>query len=140
MKKMLFALTLFVALLGGNYMVYHLILPIRIAFHLTITLAILYGLYRFGIPEHPLSLAALAMLVSVIVSIPAALDPRMALENGWSAFNNLLILLMLIQLCRAGFGPGLLNAHFTAGALVAILAIAEWLTTHARPQGLFFNI
>jgi len=140
MNKALYILTAYVVLLGGSYYAYHLILPIRVSAHIIALIVLLAYLYRAGIPNHPLTLGAVVSLAALLLAIPGSLDPRMALENGWTWFINSLLLLALIQLCRSGYAPTLFQAHYLIGGLVALLALAEFLITLRRPLGLFGSI
>lgn len=140
MKKILFWLTLYTALLGGSYMLYHLVLPIRASFHVVALVVLVIYLYRRGLPDSPMTIPALTMGLVVVVSIPLSVDPRMALDNGWNWIVDVLAFLCLIQVCRDGYSGTLFRAHFWVGGLVAIGALFEWLISGARPQGIFLNI
>lgn len=140
MKRAVFWLTLYTACFGGSYMLYHLVLPVRISFHILALVGLVVYLFKRGLPNSPLTPAALLVPIAVGASIVLAMDKRMALENGWSWLVSILILLVLIQLCREGLAATLFQAHFVAGGLVAAFALIQFVASGARPAGLFDNI
>lgn len=121
-------------------MLYSLVLPVRISWHVITSAGIVYYLYKRGLPDSPLTVGVGLMLGAVVLCIPYALDSRLALENSWSWLINGLMFLCLIQLIRNGNAPTLFNAHYVAGAIVAGFALVEYAITKSRPSGLFDNI
>lgn len=139
-NRILLGLMLYVTLVAGSFMTYHLMLPVRISFHVLALAGITVYLVSYGLPDNPLTIGALLMVAAVIIAIPTALDPRMALENGWNWIVNLLALLCFIHLIRQGHGQLLFNAHYIAGGLVAVVAIVEFVVSGGRPMSIFLNI
>lgn len=136
----LWLLVLYMTFLGGNYMLYVSVLPVRISFHLIATVVLLVCLVKRGLPDSPLTIGAGLMMLAVGLSTMNAIDGRMALENAWHWLVNLLLLLMLIHWVRDGYGPVILKAHFACGLTVAALAVLQHLLSGGRPGGPFLNI
>lgn len=128
----------YMALLGGNFMLYHLALPLRIAHHIILTLVLLVWLFRRGLPNTPLLVPLAAFLAVAGVSRVYAVDPRMAQENLWHWLVNCLLFLMLVDWIRQKWGETLFKGQFVAGGVIVAICLAEWLLyPDKRLQGVF---
>jgi hypothetical protein len=134
------AFLLFVALLGGNYMLYHLSLAVRTAYHVVTTAVILYTLYRYGLPRSVITFPLIAMWLSVFLSAVQASDTRMTFEFAWHWFTNMLMFLVAIRWHQRRLSDELFTFQFAAGAIIALAVIVEVLITRQRPLGMFLNI
>lgn len=117
---------LYTALLGGNYIAYHAILPVRISYHIFITGLLIWWLWEHGLPATPLLWPLAALAVSSGISAATSSDPRIALESWWHWLTNGLLLLMSISWVRKGGGDNLIRSHFLIGGIVALVAVAQW--------------
>lgn len=122
--KILFILWL--VLLGGNYALYLVALPIRIAHHLIITFVLVYWLWKYGLPKTRLNWALLASNGIVFISALTAIDQRMALENAWFWLTNTLLFLLFVDWVQRGHTEKMMRAHFIAGALLVIGGLVEY--------------
>jgi len=133
--------SLYMGLLGGSYLPYHTVLPIRIAHHLIITALLIWWLWKDGLPNTLLLYPMGALGLVSGFSAFQAIDFRMALENWWHFLTNGLLLLMLISWNRKGWGENLFNAHFAIGGVIFFVSLLEWLQSPLeRPGGTFFLI
>jgi O-antigen ligase len=132
-----FYFSLYMALLGGNWIVYHTVLPVRIAHHLLLTGFLVWWLIKRGLPDTPVLLSILAMGASVALSGFGAIDRRMALEFAWHWLTNWLLFLFLIDDLRRHSAADWFYGQFAAGAILAVSCILEWLLVGGRPAGLF---
>lgn len=139
-RLILRSFVLWTAIIGGSFMLYHVFLPIRFAHHLITAAFLGWALWRFGLPNTPMLLPVLGMALTVIVASLNAIDPRMAWENASVWGVNLLLFLVMIELCRRGMFSRLLRWHVWAGGALAVSMIAEWMLTGGRASGIFFNI
>ncbi len=130
----------YMALAGGNFMVYSTVLPVRIFHHIIVSLIVLFWLFKYGLPKSHLLWPLLAVWVSVIISALAADDKRMALEFAWHWITNGIFLLMLTDWFRQHREQELLTAQFAAGGLIALSCVLEALLLGVRPGGLLLNI
>lgn len=125
-RALLTVFVLWLVLLGGNYALYLLVLPVRVLHHIVITAVLGVWIWRHGLPKTalngPLLLAGVWVLISALLSI----DPRMALENGWFWLNHSLLFLVLVDWIQRGRLLTLLRAHFVAGALLALVGLIEY--------------
>jgi len=133
----LFYFTLYMSLIGGNWIVYHTALPIRITHHIILTLFLVWWLLKRGLPDTPLLMPIAGLVFVLALSGVNAIDRRMALEYGWHWLTNWLLFLYLIDALRAEQGSTLFKAIFVGGALLAVSCILEWLAIGGRPAGLF---
>jgi len=139
MKTSGFWVGLYMALIGGNWIAYHLILPLRIAHHILLTAFLVYFLWKRGLPDTPMLLPLGALAAAVALSGVNAIDRRMALEYGWHWLTNWLLFLYLIDALRDGQDSAFFKAVFLAGGLLAASCLVEWLLSMgtARPAGMF---
>lgn len=139
MKSSSFYFGLYMALIGGNWIAYHMVLPIRIAHHILLTAFLVYFLWRRGLPDTPMLLPVGAMAAALALAGVNSIDRRMALEYAWHWLTNWLLFLYLIEALRDGQGDTYMNAMFAAGGLLAASCIVEWLLSMgtARPSGMF---
>lgn len=137
MKSPLFYFTLYMSLIGGNWIVYHTALPIRIAHHIILTAFLVWWLIKRGLPDTALLMPITGLAFVLALSGVNAIDRRMALEYGWHWLTNWLLFLYLIDALRDEQGSVLFKAIFASGAVLAISCIVEWLMVGGRPAGLF---
>lgn len=128
---------LWLLLIGGNYILYSLALPVRIAHQAIVTLVLLRWLWRRGLPQTPLLVPVLAVVGAAGVSAVFAIDPRMAIENAWSWLIHALLFWMMIDHVRQGRGEKLLRAALLAGGIVATVGGLEAVLIDDRPGSLF---
>jgi O-antigen ligase len=129
---------LYMSLVGGNWLLYNIALPIRIAHHLILTGLIVYWLLRHGLPNTPMLLPALGMAAAVGLSVVNAVDRRMALENAWGWFTNIGLFLLLIDWFRRGYGSLLFGGAFASGGALTGSALLQGLITPGtRVAGVF---
>ncbi len=129
---------LYMSLVGGNFIVYNMVLPIRIAHHVMITSILVYWFWTHGLPNTPMLLSVGAMAAAVGLSVVNAYDPRMALENAWHWFINLGLFLMLIEWFRRGYGSMLFGGAFASGgALTGSTILQGLLMPGIRVGGVF---
>lgn len=131
---------LYMALAGGNYMVYSLILPVRIFHHVIVSIILIFWFLKYGLPSTPLLGSFAVMAGSVLLSAVASDDKRMALEFAWHWLTNGAFLLLLMDWLRKGYEKELFKAQLAAGVMVAASCALEWFFYRDRPGGLFFNI
>lgn len=132
-----FYFSLYMALLGGNWIVYHMALPVRIAHHIILSAFLIHWLLTRGIPDTPLLLPLSGLCLALVLSGLNAIDRRMALEYAWHWITNWLLFLWLTDYLREQSGADLFKAHFVAGAILALSCIVQWLITSERPGGVF---
>jgi len=137
MNTRLFYFSLYMALLGGNWIVYHVALPVRIAHHLLLTALLVYWLLKRGLPDTPLLLPVGLMAAALTLSGIHSIDQRMALEYGWHWLTNWLLFLFLIDYLRQGYASSFFKGQFAAGAILAVSCILQWLAMGGRPSGVF---
>lgn len=130
----------YMAIAGGNFMVYSTILPVRIAHHILLSAILIFWFLHYGIPRTNLLWPVLAVWVSVILSVFAADDKRMALEFAWHWFTNGALLLMTTDWFRQQREDDLLRSQFLTGGFIALTCLMEWLLYGVRPGGVLFNI
>lgn len=130
---------LYTALLGGNYIAYHAILPIRISYHLLMTALLIWWIWRDGLPSTPLLWPLLGLAVTSGISAFTSIDPRIALESWWHWLVNGLLMLMSISWVRRGWGETLIRSHFAIGGVVVAVSLLQWfiLTPGVRVGGPF---
>lgn len=132
--------SLYIALVGGSYLPYMMILPVRISYHVIMTAVLIWWVWRDGLPSTPL-LWPLAITGGVsFISALNAIDPRIALENWWHLLVNGLLGLMLISWMRKGWGETLFKAHFVAGGAVIVVSALEWLISPGQRVGGAFGL
>lgn len=131
---------MYMALAGGNYMVYSMVLPVRIFHHIIVSAILIFWFMNYGLPRTPLLFSFLGMAASVLLSALASDDKRMALEFAWHWLTNGALLIMAVEWFRMGYQNRLFNAQFAAGGIVAGTCLLEWLLYGGRPGGAFFNI
>lgn len=131
---------IFVIFLGGNYMLYHLSLVARTAYHIITTAAILYTLYKHGLPRTMIVFPVIGVWLSVYLSAVQASDTRMSFEFAWHWFTNLLMFLVVIRWHQQRLSDELFTFQFVGGGIIAIAVIVEVLMTGTRPEGIFLNI
>lgn len=131
---------LYMTLAGGNYMVYSMVLPVRIFHHVIVSAILLFWFLKYGLPSTPLLGSFVIMALSVLISAFTSNDKRMALEFAWHWITNGVLLLLLIDWMRIGREKELLRYQMMAGAMVAGSCLLEWLLYRNRPGGMFFNI
>lgn len=131
--------TLYMLLIGGNFMLYNLSLPIRIAHHILVTVILARWFWKHGLPRTPMLLPVVGMMSAVTVSVVFSVDNRMAFENAWHWLINLGLFLMLIHWCRLGYINQLMAGQFaTSGALSTSSIIQGILNPAMRVSGIFF--
>lgn len=131
--------TLYMLLVGGNFMLYNLSLPIRIAHHIIVTLILAHWFLKHGLPRTPMLWPVAAMMGAVAASVVFSVDNRMAYENAWHWITNLALFLMLIHWCRLGYINQLMAGQFaTSGALSTSSIVQGILNPAMRVSGLFF--
>lgn len=129
---------LYMSLVGGNWLLYNIALPLRMAHHLILTGILVYWFIKHGLPNTPMLLPASAMLAAVGLSVLNAVDPRMALENAWGWFTNIGLFLLLIDWFRRGYGSMLFGGAFASGGALTGSALLQGLIMPgARVAGLF---
>lgn len=132
--------SLYIALVGGSYLPYMMILPVRISYHLIMTGVLIWWIWRDGLPSTPL-VWPLALTAAIsFVSALNALDPRIALENWWHWLTNGLLMLMLVSWMRKGWGETLFKAHFGAGGAIIAVSALEWLLMPGQRVGGAFGL
>jgi O-antigen ligase len=117
---------LYTALLGGNYIAYHAILPIRISYHIILTGLLIWWIWRDGLPATPLLWPLLGVAVTTGISAFTSIDPRIALESWWHWLVNGLLMLMSISWVRGGQGETLIKSHFAIGGVVVAVSLLQW--------------
>jgi O-antigen ligase len=119
-------LGVFVAFFGGSPF-YFTLLPVRIAMHLVMTIVLGIWLVRRIRSGRGLDAGALtwplvgAVIVWFVTGIAAA-DPRMALENTWLPFVQLIAFMFFAAQIAAGRQRLLWEIQFMLAALAVILA------------------
>lgn len=137
-NRWLLAFVVYLVLIGGNFMIYNLALPVRVIHHLVLTTLLLYGLLKHGLTPTPLLVPMTAVLVLAGISSLYAVDPRMAHENLWHWVVNSLLFLTVIRWIRGGRGDTLFNGLFVAAGVIVVICALEWLVNPAnRVQGPF---
>ncbi len=137
MTRRTFLFSFYMAFIGGNWIAYHLILPVRIAHHILLTTFLIWWLLKHGLPDTPMLVSLFAMVCALMLSGFNAIDRRMALEFAWHWITNWLLFLYLIDELRAGFGDELFTSQVIIGIVLAISCIVSWLLGDPRPAGLF---
>lgn len=138
--QLLMWFVLWLALVGGNYMVYNLFFPLKVLHHVIITALLLYMLLRRDLTRSPLLGPVLVMGGVVALSTLTAIDPRVASEALWHWISNLLLFLCAIHWLREGHEASLFTAHFFVGGLLAASCLLQWALTGGRPGGIFLVI
>lgn len=118
--------TLWLVLLGGNYALYIVVLPLRVLHHLIITLVLVCWLWRNGLPSTRLNWALLASNALVFICALTAIDQRMALENAWFWLNHTVLFFLFVDWVQRRNSDKMLQAHFIAGALLVIGGLLEY--------------
>lgn len=137
-NRWLIAFVLYMALLGGNYMLVNLVFPLRVLHQLLITGLLVYWFWRHGLPKSPMLLPVAGMAAATLITIPSSVDPRMAFENAWAWLTNLGLFLLVTDWARRGYGGQLINAQLLAGGLLVMSCLAQWMFMPGmRVQGLF---
>ncbi len=130
----------YMGIAGGNYMLYSLILPLRIFHHVFLSIILIFWLLKYGLPRSHLLWPLLGVWAAVALSIIGADDKRMALEYGWHWLVNGLLLLIVTDWYRQGREESLLKSQIAVGVFIALTCIGEWLLYGARPGGALFNV
>jgi len=125
---------------GGNYMVYSMWLPLRIAHHVILSVILLFWFLKYGLPNTHLLWPVGAVGVSVALSVVGAQDKRMALEYAWVWWINSALLLICSSWYQQGRARELLGSMFISGAFLAATCILDFALYGGRPGGVFFNI
>ncbi|MCA0453409.1 MAG: O-antigen ligase family protein [Chloroflexi bacterium] len=133
----LFYFALYIGLVGGNWILYHAALPVRIAHHIVLTVVLVRWLLKYGLPDTPMLMPLAALMVTVGLSGLNAIDRRMALEYSWHWFTNWLLFLYLIDALQRGHASTLFKAVFVGGVFLAASTILDWLISGGRPAGWF---
>lgn len=118
---------LYMALAGGSYSIYHLVLPVRVFHHIILTAILLYWVLEYGFPTHPLIFPLGAFLAVAGISCLYAVNPRMAWENLWHWIVNSLLFLLLVDWIRQERGETLFQWQFIAGGIIVGISLLEWL-------------
>lgn len=126
---------LYTALLGGNYVVYHMVLPVRISYHLLMTGLLIWWIWRDGLPSTPLLWPLLGLGAVTGVSAFNSLDSRIALEAWWHWIVNGLLMLMLINWIRRGWGETLFKTHFAIGGVIIAASLVQWAISPGQRVG-----
>jgi O-antigen ligase len=132
--------SLYVALVGGSYLPYMVILPVRISYHILMTGLLIWWIWRDGLPSTPLLWPLALTGVVTFISALNAIDPRIALENWWHILVNGLLGLMLVSWMRKGWGETLFRAHFWAGGAIIAVSALEWLLSPGQRVGGAFGL
>ena len=130
----------YMALAGGNYVVYSAALPVRIAHHVLLSAILIFWFLKYGVPRTHLLWPILAVWVSVILSVFAADDKRMALEFAWHWITNGALLLMATEWFRQQREQTLFKYQFLTGGAIALSCLLEFGLYGGRPGGLLLNI
>lgn len=130
--------SLYTALLGGNYVVYHMVLPIRISYHVLMTGLLIWWIWRDGLPSTPLLLPLVILGFTSGAAALASTDPRIALENWWHWMVNGLLMLMLINWIRRGWAETLFKTHFAIGGVIVGASILQWVLSPGTRVGSAF--
>lgn len=130
----------YMAIAGGNYMLYSTVLPLRIFHHVIVSAILLFWILKYGLPATPMVGAFVAMAVSVILSALASDDKRMALEFAWHWLVNGALGLVAIDWFRRADHRTLFKAQFAVTGFIAATCILEFVLYSTRPGGAFFNI
>jgi len=130
----------YMAMAGGNYLLYSMVLPIRIFHHVFISLILIFWFLKYGIPRSHLLWPLLAVWASVVLSIAGAEDKRMALEYAWHWVTNGLLLLMATEWFRQERESELWRAQFLTSGFIAATCVIQGLLYGTRPGGALFNI
>jgi O-antigen ligase len=139
-KKFLpLAFTLYMTLLGGNFILYTAMLPLRVFHHILLTAVLLYWFWKHGLPNTPLLVPVAGMAAAVLLSIPSSVDPRMAFENAWHWFINLGLFVAAIDWCRKGYMKQFLGAQYASGGVLSGSTILQRMVEPIRASGLFFG-
>lgn len=130
--------SIYMALIGGNYLPYFAFLPVRISYHVITTAVLIWWIWRDGLPSTPLLWPLAATAALSFISAINSIDPRIGLEAWWHMLTNGLLGLMLIHWMRREWGETLFKTHFGIAGLVAIVSGLEWLMSGgARVSGPF---
>ena len=127
-------------LIGGNYILYTLALPVRIAHQAVVTLVLLLWLWKRGLPQTPLLVPVLAVAGTAGISAVFAIDPRMALENAWGWLIHALLLLWMIDQVRQGRGEKLMSTAVFAGGVIALIGALDGLLLGTSRSGSLFGL
>lgn len=130
----------YMAIAGGNFMLYSTVLPLRIFHHVMVSAVLIFWLLKYGLPATPMVGAFVAMAVSVILSALASDDKRMALEFAWHWLVNGALGLVVIDWFRHSDHKTLFKAQFMVTGFIAATCILEFALYMTRPGGAFFNI
>lgn len=134
--------TLWLVLIGGNWVLYAGSLLVRILHHGLLSVVLVWWVWRYGLLRIPLFWAlAGAVFVVMVSALQSPHDSRMALENGWFWANHALLLLIFVDWVRRGYGGALLHGHYIAGALLAVVGFWQYLNLPGeRVAGGFFLV
>lgn len=125
-------LAVYLVFLGGSAY-YFLIFPVRVFHHILITLLLLlWLLLRIrrgqGLPDTPLNLPLMILVVVWFVSAIFSLDSRAAFENLWFPVTHLLMFYVMIDLLQRGQQRLLMETQFLIATLVVMLALAQFIS------------
>lgn len=139
-RRLLPLFIIWMTFLGGNFIPYHIALPLRVAHHIILSALLLYTLKDFKFSTSPLTPGIALMSAALLISNLTAVDHRMALEYSWHWITNMLLMLLCIRWVKQGYGGQLLRWQFAAGGLLALSVIGEYVITGERSAGLMFII
>lgn len=121
------AFILYMALAGGNYMIYHLILPIRIFHHVLLFFLFIYWIFSYGLPDTPLLWGLIPLCLVAGLAALLSIDKRVAMESWWHWITNVLLFLMVIQWFRQGRAETVFKYQFAVGWAIVAASALEWL-------------
>jgi O-antigen ligase len=133
--------SLYMTVLGGNWMVVNNVLAVRVIQHVLLTAILVYWFWHHGLPSSPMLLPAGIVAAAVGLSIPNAVDPRMALENAWGWITNIGLFLVVIHWLQKGYGDALFGGQFVSGGVLAGSSVLQYLALPTmRTSGIFLGI
>lgn len=130
----------YMAIGGGNYILYSTVLPLRIFHHVIVSAVLIFWLLKYGLPATPMLGAFIAMAASVTLSALASDDKRMAFEFAWHWLVNGAFGLIMVDWFRRGDHRTLFKAQFMAAGFIAATCLMEWFVYGQRPGGALLNI
>lgn len=130
----------YMAIGGGNYLLYSTLLPLRIFHHVIVSAILIFWLLKYGLPATPMLGAFVAMAASVILSALASDDKRMAMEFAWHWLVNGAFGLIMVDWFRRSDHRTLFTAQFAAGGFIAVTCLMEFVLSGQRPGGALLNI
>lgn len=130
----------YMAIGGGNYILYSTLLPLRIFHHVIVSAILIFWFLKYGLPSTPMLGAFVAMAGSVILSALASNDKRIALEFAWHWLVNGALGLILVEWFRSSDHRTIFKAQFITAGFIAFTCLLEFALSGQRPGGALLNI